>query len=81
MNNKKLICIKSSFDTTFIKSKVEKGDIIKIGYFAYKYSIDRDIIPIRDLNNIFLGWFCKRNFITLEEYREQQLNRILNEND
>ena len=44
----------------------------------YAYFLDKFLFGIFDLNQKYIGRYRKTNFITLEEFREQRLVKILN---
>ena len=73
----KVFCIKS-FKYSVSKKEIIKGNI----YFTISVitTPNWSIIPIYNNNEEFLGTFHKMDFITLDEWRDQQIDKIL-END
>ena len=84
----KVICIKKTVSATgrFLK----KGEFFYVNEIHLNYytddSLRRDLyirsIPIWDLknhNNYFIiGYYNSADFLTLDEWREQQIDKILN---
>lgn len=73
----KIICIKS------VKHPISKKAVKeRVMYFT-----DSDSFYTKEIINIFIGQketdylapFFKEDFITLEQFREQQINKILND--
>ena len=75
----KVVCIETN-KHQYTKKEIKKG-VIYLTYPNYFYST-WDIIPIfenEDSENLFSTFF-KKYFISLEEWREQRISKIL-END
>jgi hypothetical protein len=73
----KIICIES-YKFTRTKKSVKKGTI----YYTvpdYFFSFIWEIIPIYNDSEgaDFVATFRKKNFITLDKWREQQIDKIL----
>ena len=70
----KVMCIKS-FEYEFSIKGIIKGNI----YYIPKSLTENKwtITAVYDANDNCLGAFTKDNFITLDEWRNQQINKIL----
>jgi hypothetical protein len=68
----KLICIRDTKD--YYYSSIKKGEII-LSYYDYKYGT----IPCWVLQQtpLFIGYFNSADFLPLDEWRVQQINKIL----
>ena len=72
----KVICIKNHNDFIDEAQGIKKGVI----YFTYNdYFIVNNIIHVytSPKNETYLGTFLKYHFLTLDEWREQKINKIL----
>ena len=79
MKKIKLICIKTTDgvkcnDNFNYNATIKKGEIFIVNDISYD-PVDEIYISSCDV----AGFYHKKDFITLEEFREQQLNKILNE--
>ena len=72
----KLICIKDYFENYFGKYELicKKGDIYfgndVMGYNCY---------DIYDEDDVHIGWVGVENFLTIAEWRSNQINSIIND--
>lgn len=69
----KLICIKDSIDWFGNITLVKKGQIV----FSKNPDHNRDVL--RSLNNEYLGFFKMDDFMRLDKFRENRINKILND--
>ena len=70
-----IICIKDTSEYYGNGTMIKKGQII----FYSKRNYSSKIVILKSKNEDYYGLFDETNFITLEEWREQQIDKILND--
>ena len=84
----KIICLNKTNGLFKDQEVIEKGEILNVNINMYDknlkysiYKIENDKIFNMIINNEYIGEYNYSDFCTLEEFRENRLNKILNEED